>query len=85
MHNCSASFLEDVVVAEKRGDKTVRRTTVSVFEIKGHPEATKAYAWSSPVDRSTTSLCYTVLHIPPVDSPEKAVRVLIMWGGKWED
>jgi hypothetical protein len=78
MHNCSASFIEDIVVVERFGDKTVWGGTVSVFEIKGHPGATKAYAWSSLLDGSTTKLYYTVLHIPPVDSPEKAVKALII-------
>jgi hypothetical protein len=63
MHICSASFLEDVVVVEKFGKKTVWRGTVSVYEIKEHPKATKAYAWSSPIEGSTkrryTMRCFT--------------------------
>ncbi len=78
LHNCIASFIEDVVVVEKFGNKTVWSGTVSVYEIKGHPQATKAYAWSSPIEGSTKRRYYAVLHIPPVDSPEKAVRAAIV-------
>jgi len=78
LHNCSASFLEDVVVVEKFGKKTLWSGTVSVYEIKGHPKATKAYAWSSPIRGSTKRRYYAVLHVQPIDSPEKAVRASIV-------
>jgi hypothetical protein len=78
LHDCKASFIEDVVVVEKFGDKTVWSGTVSVFDIQGHPKATRAYAWSSPIEGSTKRRYYAVLHIPPVDSPERAVRASIV-------
>ena len=78
MHNCSASFIEDGVVVEKFGKQTVWSGTISVYEIKGHPQATKAYGWSSPTEDSTKRRYYAVLHVPPVDSPEKAVRASIV-------
>ncbi len=78
LHNCKASFVEDVVVVEKFGNQTAWSGTVSVFKIEGHPKATKAYAWSSPIEGSTKRRYYAVLHIPPVDSPEKAVRASIV-------
>lgn len=78
LHSCTASFVEDVVVLEKYGDQTVWNGTVSVFNIKGNPQATKAYAWSSPIEGSTKRRYYAVLHIPPVNSPEKAVRASIV-------
>jgi hypothetical protein len=78
MHGCSASFIEDVVVVEMFGKEAVWSGTVSVYEIKGHPKATKAYTWSSPIEGSTKRRYYAVLHIPPIDSPEKAVRASIV-------
>jgi len=77
LHNCHASHIEDAIVLEKFGADTVWEGTVSIFELKGHPYATKCYAWSSPIDGSTKRRCYAVLHIPPIDSPEKAVRASI--------
>ena len=77
MHHCQASFLEDVAVVEKFGRKTVWSGVVSVFLIEGHPQADKCYAWSSPIGGSTKRRYYAVLHVPPVDSPKKAVRASI--------
>lgn len=78
LHHCQASFLEDVAVMEKFGDKTVWQGVVSIFGIKGHPQADKCYAWSSSIDGSIKHRYYAVLHIPPIDSPEKAVRASIV-------
>jgi hypothetical protein len=78
LHKCHASYAEDVIVLEKFGSDTAWEGTVSVFELKGHPKATKCYAWSSPINGSTKRRYYAVLHIPPVDSPEKAVRASIV-------
>jgi hypothetical protein len=44
---------------------------VHTFELQGHPAAERAYAWSQG------SRIYTLLHIPPVDSPVKAIRTAI--------
>jgi len=77
-HHCRASFLEDVAVVEKFGEKTVWSGVVSIFRLEGHPQADKCYAWSSPLKGSTKRRYYAVLHIPPVDSPEKAVRAAIV-------
>ncbi len=78
LHNCTASFVEDVVVVEKFGEQTVWNGMVSVFQIGGHSKATRAYAWSSSIEGSTKRRYYAVLHVPPIDSPEKAVRASIV-------
>ena len=78
LHNCSASFIEDIVIVEKFGKETVWSGTVFIFNIQGHPQATKAYAWSSPIKGSTKHRFYAVLNIPPIDSPQKAVRASIV-------
>ncbi len=78
LHNCKATFLKEVAVIEKFGDKTVWEGIVHVFKIEGNPKADKCYAWSSPIEGSKKRRYYAVLHIPPVDSPEKAVRASII-------
>ena len=78
LHNCKASHIEDVVVIEKFGEKSVWSGVVSVFEINGHPQANKCYAWSSPLEGSAKRRYFAVLHVPPIDSPEKAVRAAIV-------
>ena len=37
-----------------------------------------AYAWSSPIEGSTKRRFFAVLHQPPVDSPQVAVRAAII-------
>lgn len=78
LNNCQASHIEDVIVIEKYGADTVWEGVVAVFDIKGHDKADKCYAWSSPIEGSKKRRFYTVLKIPPVDSPEKAVRASIV-------
>ena len=51
---------------------------VHVFELEDHPEATRAYAWSSPIEGSAKRRFFAVLHIPPVTSPVEAVRAAIV-------
>ena len=45
---------------------------------EGHPRATRAYAWSSPIEGSTKRRFFAVLHIPPVTSAVEAVRAAIV-------
>jgi hypothetical protein len=78
LHGCKAVFIEDVSVVEKFGFETVWKGIVHVFKIEGHPQADKCYAWSSEIEGSTKRRYYVVLHIPPIDSPEKAVRASIV-------
>ena len=47
-------------------------------DLTGHPKATRAYAWSSPIEGSDKRRFFAVLHIPPVTSPMEAVRAAIV-------
>jgi hypothetical protein len=78
LHECHAQFAETDEVVELFHGKTVWEGTVFVFDLQGHPKAARAYAWSSPIEGSTKRRYYAVLHVPPVDSPEKAVRASIV-------
>ncbi len=78
LHQCRAKFIEAVAVKEMFQDKIVWEGIVFVFDLRGNPKATKAYAWSSPIGGSNKRRYYAVLHIPPIDSPEKAVRAAIV-------
>ncbi|MGO9613529.1 MAG: hypothetical protein ACLPX5_10890 [Dissulfurispiraceae bacterium] len=85
LHNCKASFIENVAVIEKFGVETVWKGLVYIFKTEGHSQADKCYAWSSPIEGSTKRRYYAVLHIPPIDSPEKAVRASIVQDRKtWQ-
>jgi hypothetical protein len=41
---------------------TVWEGMVHVFDLEGHPKATRAYAWSSPIEGSTKRGFFAVLH-----------------------
>ena len=78
LHGCESTYLETVPVTETFDGKTVWEGEVEVFEIRGHPTATHAYAWSHRAGKRDQETRYvTVLQIPPVTSPETAVRAAI--------
>ncbi len=78
LHGCESQYLETVPVTETFQGKTVWQGDVEVFEIRGHPKATHAYAWSHKAGKGDKETRYiTVLQIPPVTSPETAVRAAI--------
>ena len=78
MHNCSATFVGTEAVSETFEGQPVWEGVVHVFEITGHPDATRCYAWSSPVESSSKQRFYAVLEIPPVQSAQDAVRAAIV-------
>lgn len=78
MHDCSARLVQSVPVSEVFNGATVWEGVVHVFEIEGHPTATRAYAWSSPIDGEERRRFFAVLHQPPVTSPAAAVRAAIV-------
>ena len=78
LHGCESTYLETVPVTETFEGKTVWDGEVEVFEIRGHPKATHAYAWSHRAGKNDKETRYiTVLQIPPVTSPETAVKAAI--------
>jgi hypothetical protein len=83
LHKCSARHLESVPVTETFRGETAWEGTVEVFDITGHPKATRCYAWShlDGADDSDERFV-AVLGVPPVDSPLKAVQVSIVADAK---
>lgn len=77
-HGGTATLVQAVPVHEAHGDQVVWDGIVHVFDLIGHPKATRAYAWSSPVEGSASRRFYAVLHLPPVTGPRDAVRAAIV-------
>ena len=75
MHGCESRHVDSVPVHEVFRGETAWRGTVEVFDLIGHAKAKRAYAWSYQDGGETKSTA--VLEIPPVDSPESAVKVAI--------
>lgn len=75
MHKCRAKYIESVDVVETFEGKTVWDGVVEVFDIKGHPKASRCYAWTFKEDGEQRYVA--VLELPPVDSPQSSVKVAI--------
>jgi len=73
-----ATVAQSVPVKETFDGKTVWEGVVHVFDLTGHPKATRAYAWSSPIEGSDKRRFFAVLHEGPVKSPTDAVRAAIV-------
>jgi hypothetical protein len=76
-HGGSAQFARSVPVRETFEGKAVREGVVHVFDLVGHPNATRAYAWSSPIEGSTKRRSFAGLHTTRINSPLEAVRAAI--------
>ena len=77
-HGGTARFREVVPVSETFNGQIVWDGEVHVFDLDDHPKATRAYAWSSPVEGSDNRRFYAVLHLGPVRSAQDAVRAAIV-------
>jgi hypothetical protein len=78
MHGGTATLAQTVPVTEMFEGKPVWEGVVHVLDLAGHPTARRAYVWSSPIEGSTKRRFFAVLHQPPVDSPQAAVRAAIV-------
>lgn len=77
LHGGKASYIEKIFVVEKFGSKTAWEGSVCLFRLEGHSQTDLCYAWSVLTEGNKRRY-YAVLHIPPIDSPEKAVRASIV-------
>lgn len=79
LHGVESRHVKSVSVKETFQGKTIWEGIVEVFELRDHPKARKAYAWAHDTDDPKQPKRHvTVLHIPPVTSPERAVRAAIV-------
>jgi len=78
LHKCKAIHSASVPVCEVFEGKPIWQGMVEVFDITGHPKAKRAYGWSHKAGKDDQEERFvTVLEIPPVVSPETAVKVAI--------
>jgi hypothetical protein len=78
LHNCGAVWCESVPVHEIFQGQTVWQGEVEVFDLHGYPKAKRAFGWSHPEHSDGTGERFVaVLEIPPVDSPQTAVKMAI--------
>ncbi len=77
LHGAEATHLESVPIREVFQGKTIWDGVVEVFDLRGHPKASRVYAWSHETDDPKRKRHVAVLHVHPVTSPLMAVRAAI--------
>ena len=79
LHGAKAEHLESVPMTERFQGRTVWDGIVEVFRLTGHPKTDKVYAWIHETGEAARPKRHvTVLHIPPVVSPQTAVQAVII-------
>jgi hypothetical protein len=79
LHGVESKHINSVPVKETFQGKTIWEGIVEVFEIKGHSETDRIYAWSHDTDNPKKPKRHvTVLHIAPILSAEAAVKAAIV-------
>ncbi len=79
LHRAEATHIESIPVKESFQGKTVWDGVVEVFELIGHPKASRVYAWAHETDDPQKPVRHvTVLHLHPIKSAQDAVRAAIL-------
>ncbi|HEV7486540.1 MAG TPA: hypothetical protein VGQ65_12760 [Thermoanaerobaculia bacterium] len=79
LHGADAAHVESVPVKETFKGKTVWEGVVEVFDLSGHPTASRVYAWAHDTDDPNAPRRHvTVLHSHPIESARQAVRAAIV-------
>ena len=79
LHGCEAEHAGTVPVKEVFQGQIVWEGEVEVFDLPDLPDADRVYAWAHETDNADQPRrTVTVLHVPPVLSPELAVRASIL-------
>ena len=78
-HGCGSKHIDSISVTETYKKKVIWTGVVEVFELINHPKASICYAWGHHLEHTKKKSRYvTVLNIPPIDTPLKAVRAAII-------
>lgn len=72
-----ASFARSTRVAPANRPASEWDGMVHLFDLKDHPHAKRAYAWSSPIRGGAKPRYFAVLHMGGVRNPAEAVKAAI--------
>jgi hypothetical protein len=85
-HGGMATHAQSVRLLDGVDKQSLWDGVVHVFDLKDHPTAKRAYAWSAIIQGSTTNRYFAVLHQGKVKGPAQAVRAAVgaiqKWGGR---
>jgi hypothetical protein len=82
-HGGTGTLLQSVRIKDTQRSQGAWDGVVHVFELKGHPKARRAYAWSSPVSGTAKPRLFAVLHMGAVTGPIQAVKAASAAIHKW--
>jgi hypothetical protein len=77
-YSADSRHLETVPIKETLHGKTIWEGNVEVFELIGHPKASKVFAWAYATENPKKPRHVTVLNLGPISSPLYAVRYAIL-------
>ena len=75
VHGVDSKHVKSVPVVEEFEGKIAWQGNVEVFDLINHPKAKRAYGWM--YRENNKNMATAVLEVPPVDSPQTAVKVAI--------
>ena len=75
-HSCEAKHLHSVRVKIRLEGNVVWDGDVEVFQLEGHPDASKCYAWGV-IDDPDSLRAITMLHMPPITSANAAMKAYV--------
>jgi hypothetical protein len=78
LYRCDSVWIEGVSVREQVRGETMWEGQVEVFDLIGSTEADRAYAWVQVSGNSGNRQFFIMLHRPPVDSAQMAVRAALV-------
>jgi hypothetical protein len=77
-HHCKARHVCSTVISEVFEGEIIWHGVVKTFDVEGHPKAKRCYAFSfTEGEKPDPTAGMIVLDLPPVDSPETAVKEAI--------
>ena len=81
LHGVESTWVESAPVREEFRGEVVWDGTVQVFDLIGHPTASRCYAWSHATEGSKRRFV-AVLHHGPCNSPLMAVKAAVVQEGR---
>jgi hypothetical protein len=77
LHGYEATYVETARVEEFQGE-TIWQGDLKIFELTGQAKAKRGFGWRYVTTDSGGRRYFRVLELPPVDSPQSAVKAAIM-------
>jgi len=77
---CESLHVQSVPVKEGFDGHIAWEGSVEVFELVGHPKAKRAYGWNDRDGKEIKAV--VMLGIPPVNSPQTAVKAAVALKGR---